>query len=138
MFNEKEVSTVSTISNIYKQRVVDFNSPVWVYRNLTKGCYSLTQRGLVIGHACRVILENVHFKIREGGRQKVLQQRRKNVHAFAVGNFMNTDKKVEDICNIELSYNPYIAPYFFRKDTKHRVDTCNYLMLNERGLFAEL
>lgn len=61
-----------------------------VYKNLHNGKYSIQARegklyGKVIAHADRVHLSDVQFVVRENGRQKVIQERKKNVHAFVVG-----------------------------------------------------
>jgi hypothetical protein len=63
------------------------------YWNLHARCWSIqdakTRR--VIGHATRVLLRDVAFKVSEAGRQRVLREGRKNVHAFAVGELSAAD-----------------------------------------------
>lgn len=60
---------------------------VFVYWNLHKGCYSVKNlaTGRVIAHAGTVTLTNAVFKVSEAGRQRVIKERRKNVHAGVVG-----------------------------------------------------
>ena len=60
---------------------------VYVYRNLTKGCWSLKslKTGKVVAHADNLVLKDVIFKVSEAGRQRVLRDKRKNVHAGVVG-----------------------------------------------------
>ncbi len=41
--------------------------------------------GRVIGYTESVNLEDVEFKVSEAGRQRLLREKRKNVHAFAIG-----------------------------------------------------
>lgn len=57
------------------------------YWNLRLHCWSIqslpTRR--VIGHATKVLLSDVKFSVSEAGRQRVLREGSKNVHAFAVG-----------------------------------------------------
>jgi hypothetical protein len=60
---------------------------VEVYWNLHRNLFSIRalsgpMKGRVIGHAHKVILEDVAFVVREAGRQRVLREKRKNVHAF--------------------------------------------------------
>ncbi len=80
---------------------------VEVYRNLHNGMLSIrdvkTRR--VIGHAGFVALENVQFKVSEAGRQRVLMERRKNVHAVVRG----YECPVMDYIRIETTarYDPY-------------------------------
>jgi hypothetical protein len=56
-----------------------------VYFNLHRACWSLMLRGKVTGHASALHVDQPTFVVREGGRQRVLREGRKNVHAFVVG-----------------------------------------------------
>lgn len=63
---------------------------VFVYRNLHKECWSVRaltgdQKGRVILHAKSVDLSNAFFKVSENGRQRVIRQKAKEVHAGVVG-----------------------------------------------------
>lgn len=62
-------------------------SRVFVYRNLHTGCWSIKSKetGRVVAHADRVELSDARFKVSEAGRQRVLQEQRKNVHAGVEG-----------------------------------------------------
>jgi len=62
----------------------------YVYYNLQKKVWSIKAmsgptKGLVIGHAERVRLRNVTFKVSDAGRERVRREKRKNVHAGAQG-----------------------------------------------------
>jgi len=61
---------------------------VEVYRNLTKNCLSVRCEGRVIAHVNHIWLEDCKFVVREKGRQKVLETKQKNVHAFIKGYWM--------------------------------------------------
>ena len=65
------------------------NCRVRVYRNLHTGTLSMqtkTEKGWrVTAHPHGVILDSCKFVVREGGRQRVLREKRKNVHAFIEG-----------------------------------------------------
>ncbi len=72
----------------------DLSKPVRVYRNLkhgrkTRPLYSIMQGGRVIARRHRVLLSGKNdyciFVVNEAGRQRVLKQKRKNVHAFVAG-----------------------------------------------------
>lgn len=63
---------------------------VEVYWNLHRKCYSVRalkgeHKGRVILHATKLLLRDVKLVVREAGRQRVLKERRKNVHAFVRG-----------------------------------------------------
>lgn len=63
---------------------------VFVYCHVRKGCLSIramegSNKGRVIAHAEQLSMRDVEFKVSEAGRQRVLSEGRKNVHAGAVG-----------------------------------------------------
>lgn len=60
---------------------------VQVYRNLHNGLISIQDlsTGLVLGHAYAIDLKRADFIVREAGRQQVIKEKRKNVHAFVRG-----------------------------------------------------
>lgn len=65
---------------------------VKVYFNLHKHCFSVVSLekgdsyGKVVAHVSEIMLSEVKFKVSEAGRQRVLREKRKNVHAYCVGN----------------------------------------------------
>ena len=60
---------------------------VKVYFNLNLDCLSVidAETGLLYCHAHRVELHDAKFRVQEAGRQRVLRDKRKNVHAYVVG-----------------------------------------------------
>ena len=63
---------------------------VFVYFNLHKRRWSLKamdgpSKGRVVAHADKVLLRDCVFRVSEAGRQRVLQTKRKAVHAGVVG-----------------------------------------------------
>jgi hypothetical protein len=64
-----------------------------VYFNLHRKLWSVqlrNERGgwYVAYHARAVRLENVRWKVSEAGRQRVIREQRKNVHAYACGDLV--------------------------------------------------
>ena len=92
-----------------KRYKIDQTKPVKVYRNLHKGCWSIQQNGLVKAHSDEVNLFDCEFLVNEKNRQKVIKQKRKNVHAFVKGYIWNTPV---DLIK-QASYNPYANNYFY-------------------------
>ena len=88
---------------------IDLSKPVKVYRNLHKGCWSIKQNGLVKAHSDEVNLFDCNFLVNEKNRQKVIKEKRKNVHAFVKGYIWNTPV---DLIK-QASYNPYANNYFY-------------------------
>ena len=109
------------------------------YWNLHRHMWSVqdyaTRR--IIGHAYKVLLRDVAFTVSEAGRQRVLRDKRKNVHAFAVGYLeaadwltfepfrldWQTTRRANDAyarfaaeCGQRVSYNPYKAGHFYIAD----------------------
>lgn len=108
-----------------QNRVVD------VYFNLHKRKLSIrcvkTRR--VIDHVDDVVLENVQFRVSEQGRQRVLSQRRKNVHAFCRGNII--DKSTLPLNDI-ITYNPYMYKNFVRVQDSTPVFTSKQVHIQGR------
>jgi hypothetical protein len=90
---------------------------VFVYFNLHRKCLSVKalegeRKGRVIAHADMVVLDNVTFKVSEAGRQRVIREQRKNVHAGVVGELesmgINTAMlSIAEALYSPLKYNPY-------------------------------
>ena len=120
----------------FRGRTVDPDRAVSVYRNLHNRCYSVTQRGRVVAHARTLRLKDVTFLVREAGRQRVLAEKKKNVHAFVKGHLVSdtdTDTAQLDLTS-RVSYNPYKAPFFVCGDA--RVDRADAVSLNDSGCWA--
>ena len=60
---------------------------VKVYFNLNLVCLSVldAETGVLYCHAHRVELHNAKFRVQEAGRQRVIKNKRKNVHAYIIG-----------------------------------------------------
>lgn len=118
---------------------------VYVYRNLKHGrsakpLYSVMYRGKVIKHVRRILLDNVEFRVREGGRQRVLKEQRKNVHAFVIGNVvrsvMGIDKNRDRHLSPNVRYNPFEAGYFQVIPSGRPIRGAEAVLLNENGIHS--
>lgn len=89
----------------------------YIYRNLRTKGFSVRYRGKVIDRLFTFAAEGVELKVNELGRQRVIKERQKNVHAFVVadkyitkkypilkGNLLDNERRI--------TYNPYNAAYF--------------------------
>ena len=87
-----------------------------VYFNLHRKCFSVrcAKSRLVIAHRDEVLLEDVTFKVSEAGRQRVLREKKKNVHAVMRGTWvdMNGGQEIVMQSGRDIMYNPYKAPTF--------------------------
>jgi hypothetical protein len=99
---------------------------VMVYYNLHKHTFSISRNGRVIAHADFVKLTDVEFRVRQGGREKVLKDKRKNVHSFVIGTLIDYCKfpcenlPSEPNSNI-VTYNPYKYNSYVVKDTEEPI-----------------
>lgn len=87
--------------------------PVSIYWNLHRNVFSVLarsgpQRGRVVAHVDSFTLNEVTFVVRNAGRQRVLREQRKNVHAFVTGSWMAPNEAT----GTPVRYNPYTAGHF--------------------------
>ena len=83
---------------------------VEVYFNLHKYTWSVRQcsTGRVILHTDKVHIRDPQFVVRKSGRERVLREGKKNVHAFVRGEITYFDDFDPDYLDYTLvSYNPY-------------------------------
>lgn len=122
----------------YKQRLLDPLLPVEVYRNLSFPdgvTYSIRQNGLVIGHTREITLLDATFEVHEAGRQRVLRERRKNVHAWVKGMMVSTKPQPESSLDTRVTYNPYKMANFQDADGDPVVNA-RLVHLNKHGIWA--
>jgi len=110
---------------------------VEVYFNLHKNIFSIRSRekenyGIVIGHSESVVLDAPKFVVRQAGREKVLKEKQKNVHAFVRGRLLDSLPLINLVERIKVTYNPYKFKSFVNKETEEVVNeaTCAVLKLN--------
>lgn len=110
---------------------------VRIYFNLRTKTLSLQTKvngqWKVTAHPFTAYLKNVKFKVSEAGRQRVLQQRRKNVHAFVTGELIDSLPKNYDKFD-SARYNPYELEKF--QSSGKYIDGADYAILNGRQVFV--
>ena len=126
---------------------------VSVYRNLHNGLISIKSdsSGLVLGHAKSVDIVGADFVVNEAGRQRVLKEKQKNVHAYVKGLLLNTIGfkpykgrslgpaygALDTIHKVTVvSYNPYKAPHFVIKGTSDKVTKASLCTVSHDGTIA--
>ena len=106
--------------------MIDASKKVRVYFNLHKNLFSVQQKNnkgnwVVVAHKFGIALKDLTFKVSEAGRQRVLKEKKKNVHAFIEGfvddNFAMPPRKFHQV-----HYNPYKFNSFF---TFQKADSVN-------------
>ena len=116
----KVVITESQFDSIF------IGKKVMVYYNLHKQTFSVTYDGKVILHADYVKLGNVEFRVRQGGKERVRQDKSKNVHAFVIGTLLDyCEYPCDDIPSSPsgkiVTYNPYKHNSFVYKGSEEPV-----------------
>ena len=108
---------------------------VEVYYNLHKNVFSVRHKGKVIAWGNRVTIENPEYVVREKGRQKVLEEGRKNVHAFVRGTLSDINNfkfgKIQQRLSEprEVTYNPYKYDSFVDGNTYQPVKKSKWARL---------
>jgi hypothetical protein len=105
---------------------------VAAYYNLHKNIFSLQSRekdtyGKVIGHVESVVLKSPKFVVRQAGREKVLNDKTKNVHAFVVG-YVVDGVDTRNLAKI-VTYNLYKYSTFVVKETEEPIEQAEYAVL---------
>ena len=108
-----------------------------IYRNLHKKCFSVRQRGRVVGHLMddpteHVLLKDVKFAVQPAGRRKVLREKRKNVHAFVRGDMVSPHSipyPELDEFKREVTYNPYYYRTFYFKESELGITHADYALI---------
>ncbi len=92
-----------------------------VYRNLHTGTWSLLDQKTkkVVGHPSEICLQHVSFIVNHKGRQRVIKEKSKNVHAFVQG-FISYGHITDSM--VEVTYNPYKYSSFVVKDTEKPIN----------------
>jgi hypothetical protein len=111
---------------------------VFVYRNLHKNCWSIkalegNNKGRVIYHAQSVTLSNCTFKVSKAGRERVLREKRKNVHAGIKGELIRVNIPLSYMPQMTaVTYNPYKYESFVRKNNDFMpVHTASWVYMGE-------
>ena len=116
---------------LLKNKINDLiGKKVMCYYDLHRHTFSVTYKGLVMLKADYLRLSDVEFRVRQGGKQKVRNEQRKNVHAFVIGYLDDycefpCDDIPEPESNNVITYNPYKYESFVVKDTEEPIFNAN-------------
>lgn len=126
----------------YKGRSVKKGQKVKVYRNLHKEgvVYSIrdAKTGQVLGHSPSVMLENVDYEVHEAGRQRVIREKKKNVHSFVSGEYAGPYSAAERkaaVVGEPVSYNPYKSGSYYSKVDERAVSGADKVIVDQTGVF---
>ena len=106
---------------------------VEIYFNLHKKVFSVRHKGRVIKHVESAVIRRPKFVVQASGRAKVLREKKKNVHAFVRGEWLErwfvpeTDLNSNEYKTIK--YNPYKADTFTINSTNEPIHNANWAFL---------
>ena len=112
----------------------------FVYFNLHKKVFSLRNQKTrkVYAHGNHIVLTDVTFKVSEAGRQRVLREQRKNVHAGVQGDVFSQGVPMVSLegDNIrEATYNPYYFDSFVDIETKQPIHSADIVYLADKRIY---
>lgn len=125
--------------------------PVDVYYNIHRAKLSIRSRSKprrVIAHQNSIFMRNCRFVVSEAGRQRVLRERRKNVHAvvrgewveeFSWGGFGSRKIFPADLSLDKwrfVTYNPYRNAEFVDVESGRGISEAEYVIINGKDIFA--
>jgi len=123
------------------------NERVFVYWNLHKNVWSVRscKTRKVIKHCKEIILKDCKFSVSEAGRQRVLREKRKNVHAGVVGTLAQ-EIPVGSLGHFRnlvgsrhVRYNPYQGPTFVYGDQAEPImGAKTVIMHGDRSVYASI
>lgn len=125
----------------------------FVYFNLHRKIWSIKalegeHKGRVIAHSAMVEMSDCTFKVSEAGRQRVLRDKRKNVHAGIAGIVRTIGEDLDPLTRSSLrreanhirhgghpayepvTYNPYKFSTFVRRSTETPVTSARWALLD--------
>lgn len=124
-----------------KSNPVDKSKQLMVYRNLNQDNWSVKQyingKEKVTDHFDNLLLKDCTFRVREGGRQRVIKEKQKNVHAFIIGTYVS-NQKLPKMKAYRITYNPYTDSFFHYENSRKALDHADYVYFNENGWALEL
>ena len=109
---------------------------VFVYFNLHKKKWSVKdwKTKKVITHLDEIYLINCTFKVSQAGRKRVLIEKRKNVHAGILGEWVPSF----NITNEKgITYNPYKYSSFVEIDNQQAIYKADKVKLKNKKVFME-
>lgn len=99
---------------------------VFVYRNLRNKCWSIRAeegpaKGKVIAHASNFCVSPATLKVSEAGRQRVIREKSKNVHAGVRGHLVsftsiNGELPIDSLVQSKHNTLPYSLPGLHTKE----------------------
>jgi len=113
---------------------------VKIYRNLHRDAFSVVDKatGKVAFYAETFGLADAVFRVQKGGRQTVLRENRKNVHAYVQGTLLWFCGADREGWVIGLTYHPKWLPLTALKDAHPGSDSFGAIVRRDRHGFQDV
>jgi hypothetical protein len=124
--------------DLVKDRKLEVGQKVKVYLNLNMmGRFSIQDHktGLVVGYANSVLLKDVQFRISKSGQERARRERRRNVHAVAVGIFLAADQERPEELRRTGYYNPFRVDTFVDEETQKPIHEAELLFCHNKRVY---
>ena len=106
----------------------------YIYRNLHRDTFSIKYRGKILEYLDEIHAYDVEFKVSQKGRQRVLDTKQKNVHAYVVcENYARRSPGV--VYDNEIVYNPYLYSEFVDANTGRAVKRVQNVLLKNGKIY---
>lgn len=93
-------------------------------------------KGRVVQYTDNIVLSSCTFKVSEAGRQRVLKERRKNVHAGVIGTIVEPSSLARVVHLVPVTYNPYKAGTFVTKPDDAPIHAADVVFLQHRQVLS--
>ena len=122
---------------IERKQPITNGEPIRVYRNLNRKCWSVQARvdgaWKVVGWARLIIMRDVNFKVSRAGADRVRRDKRKNVHAYCEGKWVDAWLPALGYDRWrDVSYDPYTS-YHFTDPHGNRMDEAEVVICTSTG-----
>lgn len=119
--------------------MIDYSQPVRVFKNPKRGCYSIMQNGRVRASAKQIRLRDAEFLVKESGRQRMLRDNRRTIHAWVVGElveFLHPEdgSSLQRLTGRSATYNPHRYTSFVDRDTETPLNRAALVQFDESGM----
>ena len=119
----------------------NLNKGYRIYFNLHKMVFSVQafdsdKKGWrLYKHTPELLAKGVTLKVSETGRQRVIQEKRKNVHAFVICDEIADVKLCDEVKMVSnCTYNPYRAGHFYNKETGNPIHALDTALLTNKQI----
>lgn len=108
--------------------------------NLHKNCFSVRdfKTKIVLGYEGCIVLSDVKFVVSAKGRERVLRERKKNLHAYICGYYYEKlqNEFLRGFTDQEQAYyNPYKTNCFINKRTKEPLITADIVFCINKDIY---